>query len=163
MRDLPWFRLYSDSIDNEKLRLLAFEDRWHFVAILCCKNQGIIDSSDHLLERKLSVKLGVQLRELEEIKRRLVEVNLIDENWQPVRIGPEYKRPPSHEWREIREQIFLRDDYTCGYCGERGGRLECDHVTPVSRGGGSEDSNLITACFNCNRSKRDKTIEEWIN
>ena len=82
---LPWFRMYHEAVDDEKLRLLAFEDRWHYVAILCCKCAGIIDSNTDpaMLERKLSVKMGVQVRELEEIKRRLMEVNLIDENWQP--------------------------------------------------------------------------------
>ena len=49
---------------------------------MCCKQQGIVDGK--LVERKLAVKLGVQLRELDEIKRRLVEVDLIDENFNPV-------------------------------------------------------------------------------
>ena len=83
---LPWFRLYTETVDDEKLRLLAFEDRWHFIAILCCKGKGMLDEGENtqLLERKLAVKLGVQLRELEEIKRRLSEVELVDENWQPI-------------------------------------------------------------------------------
>ena len=84
MSDLPWLRLYTDTIDNEKLRLLAFEDRWHFIAILCLKQQGVINKNDPLLDRKISVKMGVQVRELEEIKRRLSEVNLIDDNYNPI-------------------------------------------------------------------------------
>lgn len=70
-------------------------------------------------------------------------------------------RPSGPTWAIIRSSVFKRDDFTCAYCGERGGRLECDHVIPVSRGGSSEPSNLTTACFACNRSKRDKTPEEW--
>ena len=84
MNQLPWLRLYTDTVDNEKLRLLAFEDRWHFVAILCIKQQGILDQNNQLLERQIAVKLGIQLRELDEVKRRLMEVNLIDNNFQPV-------------------------------------------------------------------------------
>jgi 5-methylcytosine-specific restriction endonuclease McrA len=34
-------------------------------------------------------------------------------------------------------------------------------VLPVSRCGPSEIWNLTTACKPCNRSKRDKTPEEW--
>lgn len=75
----------------------------------------------------------------------------------PVRTG----RPGASAWNRIRRSVFERDDFTCRYCGERGGRLECDHVTPVARGGGHEDANLVTACRTCNRSKRDKTLEEW--
>lgn len=70
-------------------------------------------------------------------------------------------RPPTDEWRLLRARIFERDNYTCGYCGARGVRLECDHIVPVSRGGDHQPSNLITACFKCNRSKRAKLVSEW--
>ena len=70
-------------------------------------------------------------------------------------------RPPAAVWQEIRVRIFDRDDYTCQYCGQRGGKLECDHIHPVSRGGTHEDSNLTTACRACNRDKRAKTLLEW--
>jgi hypothetical protein len=75
--------------------------------------------------------------------------------------GP-FDRPLSHEWALLRAAVFERDDYTCQYCGERGGRLECDHIHPVARGGGSEMNNLATSCFRCNRSKRSKTLQEWV-
>ena len=74
--------MYSEAVDDPKLRLLAFEDRWHFVALLCCKAQGILDSNSELLERQLGVKLGLQMRELEELKRRLQEVHLVGSNWE---------------------------------------------------------------------------------
>lgn len=40
--------------------------------------------------------------------------------------------------------------------------LECDHIFPLSRGGSSDRSNLITACKKCNRQKHDKTLSEWL-
>ena len=73
----PWFRLYSEAVDDEKLRLLAFEDRWHFIALMCCKNSGILDDQSPLMRRKVAVKLGLDLRELDEVARRLSEVGLI--------------------------------------------------------------------------------------
>jgi len=81
---MQWFRLYTDITDNHKLRMLAFEDRWHFVAILACNSAGLIKGDNEFLERALAVKLGVQLRELDEIKRRLIDVKLIDADWKPV-------------------------------------------------------------------------------
>lgn len=83
---LPWFRLYVEMIDDEKIRLLAFEDRWHYVAILCCKGAGILDTDDAapLLRRKLCVKLGLAARELEAMADRLAELGLID----PVTFQP---------------------------------------------------------------------------
>lgn len=79
----------------------------------------------------------------------------------PFGVGSDPGRLPIAEWRVVRSRIFKRDDYTCGYCGERGGRLECDHIIPVSRGGSHDDNNLRTACFKCNRSKHAKLVEEW--
>lgn len=64
-------------------------------------------------------------------------------------------------WYKIRHQIFERDNYTCQYCGKRGGKLEVDHVCPISKGGTNEFSNLVTACRRCNRQKKDKTVAEF--
>jgi hypothetical protein len=77
--EITWFRLYAEAVDDEKLRLLAFEDRWHFVALLCCKAKGILDDSPKLMHRKVAVKLGIDLKTLDEVARRLSEVGLIDE------------------------------------------------------------------------------------
>jgi len=82
---MQWFRLYSRMIDDDKLRLLAFEDRWHFVALCCLKSEGLIDEpADDLRARRIAVKLGVQLRELDEISRRLRDVGLVDETLSPI-------------------------------------------------------------------------------
>jgi|SRR6476661_547218 len=64
-------------------------------------------------------------------------------------------------WQKIRADIFQRDDYTCAYCGQRGGVLEVDHIQPVSKGGTNAYDNLTTACLKCNRRKRDKSAEEF--
>ena len=81
-----WLRLYSEIIDDEKIRMLAFEDRWHYIALLCCKSSGVIDNDPDIefLNRRLGVKLGLQKIELENLQKRLIEVRLIDENWQPL-------------------------------------------------------------------------------
>jgi len=71
-------------------------------------------------------------------------------------------RLPQSQWSAIRSEVFKRDNYTCTYCGERGKRLECDHIFPLSRGGSDALDNLTTACRPCNRSKRDKTVDEWV-
>jgi 5-methylcytosine-specific restriction endonuclease McrA len=68
----------------------------------------------------------------------------------------------SDEWARIRAEVFRRDDYTCQYCGDRGVRLEADHIVPVSRGGQTVLENLATACLPCNRAKGTKLLSEWI-
>lgn len=36
-----------------------------------------------------------------------------------------------------------------------------DHIYPVSRGGLSEDDNLVLICASCNLSKGEKTLKEF--
>lgn len=85
MSGQSWFRCYAEMVDDAKLRLLAFEDRWHYVAILCCKGQGLLDETKpDLLDRIVGLKLGLASRELDEVRRRLLEVELIDKTWQPL-------------------------------------------------------------------------------
>ena len=64
--------------------------------------------------------------------------------------------------RFSRKNVFLRDDYTCQYCGERfePRQLTCDHIVPRSRGGRAEWTNMITSCVRCNLRKGDKLPEE---
>ncbi len=64
-------------------------------------------------------------------------------------------------WKRIASQIFSRDGYKCAYCGITGGKLEVDHVVPISKGGSNDLSNLTTACQKCNRQKKDKSVQEF--
>lgn len=87
MKALPWLRLYTEIIDDEKLGLLSFEDRWHFVAILCLKGKGVIDgeTDPEMLQRKVALKIGLSIAELEKMSKRLSRMGLIDsETFQPV-------------------------------------------------------------------------------
>ncbi len=61
-----------------------------------------------------------------------------------------------------RRNIFLRDDYTCQYCGQRYDPkyLTCDHIIPRSRGGSTEWTNIVTSCVRCNLKKSDKLPDE---
>lgn len=73
-----------------------------------------------------------------------------------------YSRIAPPNWKKTRKLIFERDAFTCQYCGAKDSKLECDHVLPVSKGGSDDFSNLVTACSRCNRSKRDKLLDEWM-
>jgi hypothetical protein len=57
----------------------------------------------------------------------------------------------------LRFDILRRDGFTCRYCGRRPPAvvLEVDHIHPKSAGGRDTEANLVTACFSCNRGKRD--------
>ena len=74
----------------------------------------------------------------------------------------QYDRVPCHEAPFTRRNLFLRDDYTCQYCGRRctTDHLSVDHVLPRSRGGGTSWENCVLACVGCNARKADRTLKE---
>jgi 5-methylcytosine-specific restriction endonuclease McrA len=73
-----------------------------------------------------------------------------------------YDRIPCHEAPFTRRNLFLRDDFTCQYCGRRCAcdRLSIDHVTPRSRGGSTSWENCVLACVTCNARKADRPLKE---
>ena len=58
-------------------------------------------------------------------------------------------------WRLARRRVFERDGWRCVKCG-KGGRLECDHITPMQREPGQDpyDINGLQAlCRTCHIGK----------
>jgi len=66
----------------------------------------------------------------------------------------EYMKPKVSV-RFTKANVFLRDLYTCQYCGDGVNRKTAtlDHVLPVSHGGKTTYENCVTACGPCNSSK----------
>ena len=64
--------------------------------------------------------------------------------------------------KKVRFEVFKRDNFTCQYCGKSAPDvvLEIDHMKPVSKGGTNDITNLITACFDCNRGKSNKELSD---
>ncbi|MEA2444237.1 MAG: 5-methylcytosine-specific restriction enzyme [Thermoleophilales bacterium] len=52
----------------------------------------------------------------------------------------------------VRHEVWRRDRGSCVDCGSRG-RLEFDHIIPVSRGGSNTTRNIELRCEPCNRRK----------
>jgi hypothetical protein len=59
--------------------------------------------------------------------------------------------------KKVRFEVFKRDGFKCAYCGKSPPQitLEVDHIDPKSKGGKDDINNLITACFDCNRGKKN--------
>ena len=56
-----------------------------------------------------------------------------------------------------RFNLFLRDEFTCQYCGARED-LTFDHIIPRARGGVTSWENVVAACSKCNLRKGSQTL-----
>lgn len=59
-----------------------------------------------------------------------------------------------------RHAVFIRDQFTCQYCGCTHRPLTIDHLYPLSRGGESTFENTVSACQPCNVKKGNDTLED---
>lgn len=159
-----WWRAYTRARHDAKLLRLSDKlFRWWF-NLLCVASDHDGRLPDHA---DLCAEFRVSAKAMTEILDALIEARLFDHDETGVRphnwneMTARGGRLPEAEWAVLRAAVFERDDFTCTYCGERGGRLQCDHVVPIARGGSNEPQNLTTACADCNRSKWAKSVEEW--
>lgn len=69
----------------------------------------------------------------------------------------------------LKRFVFNRDQYRCLYCGRPVETINysapyaatIDHVIPRGLGGRTRSTNLVTACFQCNHTRGNLTLEEW--
>ena len=69
-------------------------------------------------------------------------------------------RRPRRRVPLTRREIFVRDGYTCQYCGKRTHDLTLDHIMPRSKGGRHTWDNLVSACYECNHKKGQRTPDQ---
>lgn len=78
-----------------------------------------------------------------------------------------YFRVYNHRVNFSRKNLFIRDDYSCQYCGLVFdlNSLTYDHVIPKSMwknksGTPTNWTNIVTACVSCNRKKGNRTPKQ---
>ena len=66
---------------------------------------------------------------------------------------------PRMQRKLSRREVFIRDNYTCQYCGQQGRDLTIDHVIPRFLNGAHVWENLVSACKVCNQRKAGRRPE----
>lgn len=142
--------------------------------ILPCDNVNIPDLLDELRGQDL-VRIfeidGCQhgavrnFQKYQKPKKPSVSGNL-PEDLEEYVASSEAKECPD---RALRKELCEEQGGKCAYCKtdithfrKRWNSLEIDHVIPKSRGGNDARENLVASCRNCNRSKGDKTRDEFM-
>ena len=83
---MPWFRMYTDFLNDPKMIALAFEDQRHFIGILALKSDDALDAvvEESLMDRIVAQRLWIDHGIIRDVKKRLVNAGLIDTAWQPL-------------------------------------------------------------------------------
>src|SRR6266704_884640 len=103
----------------------------------------------------------------------LDRVNIISE-YDPVVRSPSFEMrlpsvislkeyiPAARRPAFTRFNVFLRDRFSCQYCGRPHSShdLTFDHVVPRSRGGTTVWTNVVTACAGCNLLKGNRLPQQ---
>jgi len=116
---LPWFRMYSEFSGDPLVQSLAFEDQRHYIIILCLKCNGLLDRKIAQSRRNgiISAALGLDVSTADEVKKRLMEIDLISKNWQPKAWDKrQYKSDNSTQ----RTRKYRKTKETCDVSGTSG-------------------------------------------
>lgn len=75
---------------------------------------------------------------------------------------PTWRRKKFRRVAFSRRNVYIRDEYTCQYCGRQypTSNLSFDHVIPRSKGGRLTWSNVVTSCLSCNTKKGSLAVHE---
>ena len=97
---------------------------------------------------------------LKTIKPRLATLNAFTVRTLTVKAGAS-ERVRGDAWTRIRNQVLVRDAYTCQGCGRVSADNEVDHIKPLEQGGHPTDpKNLQTLCKGPDGCHTKKTARE---
>lgn len=102
-------------------------DEWKRNASIRMTNSHPMKGKTHSLESRMKMSLS---------RKGVPRPDLRGENspgWKGGKTSLMIALRRSVNYRNWREAVYKRDNYTCQLCGEVGGRLNPDHVMPVSQ------------------------------
>lgn len=72
-----------------------------------------------------------------------------------------YNKIPVINIKFNKKNVFLRDNFTCQYCGKKlpSYDLTIDHVIPRKHGGKSNWENVVACCVDCNAKKSEFLLQ----
>jgi hypothetical protein len=168
-----WYRAYAGTVKDDKLAEVAVVvgcSRSVAIAVWHSILESAAETDDNgslsVRPQEIAANLGEPQEVIQQVFAVLREIGMLELTavplWKRFAAGRYDDFRTKKEWHAIRHEVFVRDNFTCQYCGAYGVKLQCDHVHPISKGGASTLGNLKTACMPCNQSKRDKAVDAWL-
>lgn len=169
---MPTRYLKAGIRDSELIDSLSpLAETFYYRLLVTVDDFGRFDARPAMIKAQcFPIKESVTVKNCSDMLKELADSGLIDiyevDGKSVLQIFRNYdgdkRRPKIEDWKLLRKKIFQRDNFTCFYCTQHGGNLECDHKTPIALGGDSEDSNLVTSCKSCNRKKGAMSFGDWM-
>ena len=156
----PWLKFYpSDWRADIALRVCSIAARGLYFEM------ALFNSSEGLSRSEVVSACQIEPVDFDQYITELIDVGLVKKRKNNLFLVPSQRylrhgvcRSVTHQ---MKQEVYERDGAVCRYCGDECGPFEVDHIHPVSRGGVCELKNLTVACKSCNRSKGNKTLDEW--
>jgi hypothetical protein len=142
-------RLPCDLLLDQRFRALPDVWKGHLVCLLLlsARMDNILPMQAHKLESLIGATEPVELEALEPFVRLGLSGQLFKDPCQPKVHVPDV----------VRVAVLVRDGARCRRC-RSASNLEIDHLVPISKGGGSDESNLQVLCRRCNRRKAKNLV-----
>lgn len=99
-------------------------------------------------------------RRWDESERRRVEANELNRAKRRELGQRSYSGLTKSRWTDLLREF----EHRCAYCSVLlvPSQTHRDHFVPIARGGADDVSNIVPACAECNRAKRDKMPKAWL-
>lgn len=90
-------------------------------------------------------------------------IDILNRADEPMPLKAFIRKSQRISFNRLKQDVWRRDNYHCVYCEREMGdvTMTIDHFIPVSAGGRTEYSNLVSCCLHCNRDKADSLPETW--
>jgi len=161
-KPLPWFRLYHEAIDDPKLKLLLPADRWHYVAILCCKAQGILEHPNLEIRRRMvAAKLELSTDQLNDAVDLMDELGLIDgDTLQPL-AWDERQKPSDNSSARVKKHREKQKKQA-----DNDMKRSCNgHVTPldldIDKDKDLDNKTPMSSCKQPDRGEAGQVFDYW--
>jgi len=158
------FKEYLESGNNYLDEYTAIFDLHNDINNNILKLQDIIKYRE-LIENKGFWNIKYRYNE-EEINKMLFKLNLIEaeiENRKEFLKNTDYRN--TKEYNDWRKSVFENDNYTCQWCGKKGGNLQAHHIYsfkkyPLKR---YDINNGKTLCINCHKLEHKRLADNAQN
>jgi len=93
--------------------------------------------------------------------KRIIDYQEAHPKWRGGDIDRPQRDRQAPEYREWRSAVYMRDDYTCQFCGQVGGKINAHHIKHYSKYPELRFAlaNGITLCEKCHKSVHRGEIE----